>query len=70
MSGRSDAASAPLFLKGARVTNAFRTSLFDAANRAGITPNEFCIKAAAEKLARSGASFPGVFRKGDIEEAA
>ncbi|WP_244487988.1 hypothetical protein [Aureimonas sp. Leaf454] len=52
------------------MTNAFRTSLFDAANRAGITPNEFCIKAAAEKLARSGASFPGVFRKGDIEEAA
>lgn len=70
---RSGAASAQLFLKGARVTSGFRASLFDAANRAGITPNEFVITAAAEKLARSGASFPGVFRAGDhasAEEAA
>ncbi len=55
----------PLFLNGARVTSGFRSALFDAANRAGITPNEFVITAAAEKLARSGASFPGVFRAGD-----
>ena len=66
MSDRSEASAAQLFLKGARVTNGFRDSLFDAANRAGITPNEFVITAAAEKLARSGASFPGVFRSGDL----
>lgn len=66
MPARPDAASAQLFLKGARVTSGFRASLFEAANRAGITPNEFVITAAAEKLARSGASFPGVFRAGDL----
>ena len=60
------AATAQLFLNGARVNSDFRAALFDAANRAGVTPNEFCITAAAEKLARSGASFPGVFRRGDL----
>ncbi len=61
-------ASAQLFLNGARVTREFRDALFDQANRAGITPNEFVITAAAEKLKRSGASFPGVFRAGDLPE--
>jgi hypothetical protein len=62
-------ATAPvaLYLNGARVCSGFRLALFDAANRAGITPNEFVITAAAEKLARSGASFPGVFRSGDLQ---
>lgn len=60
-------ASAQLFLNGARVDAEFREALFDAANRAGITPNEFAIVAAAEKLARSGRTFPGIFRKGDLE---
>ena len=59
-------AAVPLFLNGARVTSGFRSALFDAANRAGIPPNEFVITAAAEKLARTGASFPGVFRAGDV----
>lgn len=59
-------ATAQLFLSGARVTPAFREALHDAANRAGITPNEFVITAAAEKLAQGGASFPGVFRPGDM----
>lgn len=59
-------ATAQLFLSGARVTPAFREALHDAANRAGITPNEFVITAAAEKLAQRGASFPGVFRPGDM----
>lgn len=67
---RSRSATAQLFLKGARVTCGFRASLFDAANRAGITPNEFVITAAAEKLARSGASFPGIFHAGDHDEIA
>lgn len=57
-----------LFLCGARVNPVFRDALFDAANRAGITPNEFCITAAAEKLKRSGAEFPGVFRAGDASD--
>lgn len=64
------AAAVPLMLMGGRVTAAFRASLFDAANRAGVTPNEFCITAAAEKLAQSGAQFPGVFRTGDLKELA
>lgn len=61
-------AFARIFLAGARVTPAFREALYDAANRAGITPNEFVIAAAAEKLTRAGASFPGVFRAGDMGE--
>ena len=63
---RSETAPVALFLKSARVTSAFRSALFDAANRAGVTPNEFVITAAPERLARSGASFPGVFRRGDF----
>jgi len=59
-------ANAQLFLKGAQVTSEFRSSLFDAANRAGITPNEYVICAAAEKLAVSGANFNGVFKAGDF----
>ncbi len=51
-------ASANLFLHGAMVTRDFREALFEAANRAGVTPNEFCIVAAAEKLAKNGANFP------------
>lgn len=60
-------ASAQLFLNGARVNRDFREALFDAANRAGVTPNEFCITAAAEKLMASGRRFPGVFQANDFE---
>ena len=62
-------AAVPLFLNGARVTSDFRSALFDAANRAGMSVNEFVITAAAEKLMQRGMSFPGVFRKGDIDAA-
>ncbi|MAY30408.1 MAG: hypothetical protein CL627_14555 [Aurantimonas sp.] len=55
-----------LFLNGGRVTSGFRSSLFDEANRAGMSVNEFVLTAAAEKLVQRGASFPGVFRKGDL----
>ena len=55
-----------LFLNGGRVTSGFRSSLFDAASRAGISVNEFVITAAAEKLVQRGAAFPGVFRNGDL----
>lgn len=61
------ASQAQLYLAGARVNVEFRDALHDAANRAGVTPNEFAIVAAAEKLARCGRSFPGIFRKGDFE---
>jgi uncharacterized protein (DUF1778 family) len=60
-------ASAQLFLNGARVNRDFREALFDAANRAGVTPNEFCITAAAEKLVAAGRRFPGVFQANDFE---
>jgi hypothetical protein len=60
-------ATAQLFLSGARVTSGFREAIHDAANRAGVTPNEFAIRAAAEKLARAGQTFPGVFRRGDFD---
>ncbi len=59
-------ASARLFLNGADVDRQFREEFFDAANRAGMTPGEFAIMAAAEKMTRMGRSFPGVFRKGDL----
>ena len=58
-----------LCLNGGRVTSGFRSSLFDAANRAGMSVNEFVITAAAEKLVQRGASFPGVFRRGDLDQA-
>ncbi|MDL2401576.1 hypothetical protein PY650_24440 [Rhizobium calliandrae] len=58
----------PVMLRGATVMEGFRESLFDAANRAGMTPNEFCLQAAAEKLKRAGRDFSGVFQPGDIAE--
>jgi hypothetical protein len=48
-------------LTGGRVTGGFREALFLAASKAGQSVNEFVLEAAGEKLARAGASFPGVF---------
>lgn len=45
----------------------FRENLFDAANRSGMTPNEFVLQAAAEKLKATGRSFSGVFAPGDLQ---
>jgi hypothetical protein len=59
--------SANLLLRGARVTPDFRDALYDAANRAGMSVNEFVISAAAEKLVSRGAAFRGVFRPGDFD---
>ncbi|NKK79758.1 hypothetical protein [Rhizobium leguminosarum] len=56
-----------VMLRGAMVMISFRESLFDAANRAGMTPNEFCLQAAAEKLRASGRQFAGVFAPGDTD---
>jgi hypothetical protein len=58
----------PVLLRGANVMESFRENLFDAANRAGMSPNEFVIEAAAEKLMRAGRQFSGVFRKGDLSD--
>ncbi|WP_245445232.1 hypothetical protein [Rhizobium anhuiense] len=55
-----------LTLNGGRVTATFRDALFDATAREGISVNEFCLKAAAEKLAASGRQFSGVFSSGDL----
>ncbi|NNH67997.1 hypothetical protein [Rhizobium laguerreae] len=56
-----------VMLRGAMVMISFRDSLFDAANRAGVTPNEYCLQAAAEKLWASGRQFAGVFAPGDTD---
>lgn len=62
-------ASARVFLNGANVDREFRDEFFDAVNRAGMAPGEFALIAVAEKLARMGRTFPGVFRKGDFQPA-
>ncbi|KAB0676709.1 hypothetical protein [Aureimonas leprariae] len=61
--------SAQLFLRGAKVNRDFHAALLDAANRAGVTVNEYCITATAEKLMASGRRFPGVFFAGDFDIA-
>lgn len=57
-----------VMLNGGRVTAGFRTALFDAANRAGVSVNEFVLTATAEKLCASGRRFSGVFEPGDISQ--
>jgi len=60
---------APVMLRGASVMTSYRDALFDAANRAGMTPNEFVLQAAAEKLAATGRPFTGIFYPGDFTKA-
>ncbi len=55
-----------LMLRDNRVTAGFRTALFDATRREGLSVNEFVLRAAAEKLRASGRDFPGVFSSGDF----
>jgi len=57
-----------LMLNGGRVTATFREALFDATAREGLSVNEFCLRATAEKLRASGRDFTGVFHPGDISE--
>lgn len=59
-----------VMLTGARVTQAFRDALFDAANKARMTPSDFAIQAAAEKLLTDGYDVPGVFHAGDLSRMA
>lgn len=58
--------SVALCLTGARVTSGFRSSLFNAAARVGLSVNEFVLLATAERLRAEGEDFPGVFREGDF----
>ena len=58
----------PVSLPGARVTIDFRDALFDAANKAGVTPNEYALRAVAEKLGSRGHQLAGIFEVGDIDE--
>lgn len=60
-------ANVPLLLGGGRVDAEFRAALFAASDREGVSVNEFCIVAAAEKLVRRGVPVEGVWRKGDLE---
>lgn len=53
--------SVHILLRGAQVTPAFRSAIFDVANRAGMTVNEFVLAAAGEKLRKLGRDFPSVF---------
>ncbi|WP_080799564.1 hypothetical protein [Agrobacterium tumefaciens] len=57
-----------LMLRDNRVTAGFRTALFDATQREGLSVNEFVLRAAAEKLRASGRDFPGVFSSGDFAD--
>jgi len=57
-----------VMLNGGRVTAGFRTALFEAANRAGVSVNEFVLTATAEKLCASGRRFSGVFEPGDMSQ--
>ncbi len=60
-------ASVPLTISGGRVHPDFRAALFDASDREGMSVNEFCLVAAAEKLVRRGFPVEGVWSKGDLE---
>lgn len=59
----------PIMLNGGRVTATFREALFDVTAREGISVNEFCLFATAEKLKASGRHFSGVFHPGDFHDA-
>ncbi|MBD8555443.1 hypothetical protein IFT84_13105 [Rhizobium sp. CFBP 8762] len=59
-----------VMLNGGRVTYGFRSALFSASARAGISINEYVLQAAAEKLAAAGATFPGLFSSGDCRNDA
>lgn len=57
----------PILLRGGRVTASFRDAVFRAANRSGMSVNEWVLFAAGQQLRASGATLPGVFEPGDID---
>lgn len=60
--------TAPIMLRGGRVTGSFKENLLDAANRAGMSANEYVLQCAAEKMKRSGRQFSGIFHPNDMSE--
>lgn len=72
MSQIREAANAPVALKlnGSRVLPGFRSAVFEAANRAGVSVNEYVLRSTAAELSRKGADIDGVFAPGDLEENA
>ena len=56
----------PMMLNGGRVLKQFRTEVWSAADRAGVSVNEFCLRAVGKALVEAGADIPGVFTPGDI----
>lgn len=58
----------PIMLRGGRVTGSFKAELIDAANRAGMSPNEYVLHATAEKLQASGRTISGLFWPGDLKQ--
>ncbi|MCV3734988.1 hypothetical protein OCK02_02135 [Rhizobium sp. TRM96647] len=67
MDAKARTSRAAVFLRSATVTTDFRETLFDACRREGVTPNEFVLQAAAEKLKSKGRQFSGLFRAGDLK---
>ena len=55
-----------VLLTSPRVTSAFRDALLAAASAADMTPGEFALQAAADKLRAAGFHFAGLFRVGDL----
>lgn len=58
-----------LSLNGGRVTQAFRSALFEAAAREGLSVNEYVLRAAGERLRNTGHAFHGVFSAGERSAA-
>lgn len=58
-----------VLLTSPRVTSAFRDALLAAASAADMTPGEFALQAAADKLRAAGHDFPGVFHVGDLDHS-
>lgn len=58
---------AQIMLTSPRVTTAFRDAILAAADAVDMTPGEYALLAAAEKLAAAGHDFPGVFHHGDLD---
>lgn len=53
-------------LNGGRVLDTFRSALFSAAGREGVSVNEFVLRSAGERLQRDGYRFNGVFEIDDL----
>lgn len=60
--------SVALMLNGGVVLDSFRTKLVLAANRSGMTVNQFVLLSVGRQLVEGGSKLNGVFVQGDLEE--